>query len=285
MTGWRRGETVICRHEITWIGGVSAAHFRRESADYLRNSIDASEPDFAIPYSKLILIIRTCILVGMLTNKGRLGRSVPAPRDPERTRKRLLQAAFQEIHRSGFRSADLDAILAKAGVTKGALYHHFDNKEALGYAVADEIIASKVYQKWVQPLRNAENPIDVLTRIFRSESLKREDVQRGCYLLNLSEEMSGLDEGFRRRTARIYKGWHDAMAEALREGQKRRVVRSDINTNETATFLIAAWEGYAVLGKNSQDPRILRSGQRSVIRLLESLRGKGGRTKGRVKAG
>jgi len=206
-------------------------------------------------------------------------------RDPERTRGRLLRAAFQEMHRSGFRSADVDAILAKAGVTKGALYYHFDNKEALGYAVVDEVIASKVHHKWVQPLRNAKNPIDVLIRIFQSESLKREDVQRGCYLLNLSQEMSGLDEGFRRRTARIYKDWHDAMAETLREGQKRRVVRSDINANETAAFLIAAWEGYAVLGKNSQDPRIMKSGQRSVIRLLESLRGKGGRTKGRrVKA-
>lgn len=196
-----------------------------------------------------------------------------------------MSAAFQEIHRSGFRSADLDTILAKAGVTKGALYYHFDNKEALGYAVADEIIASKVHQKWVQPLRNAKNPIDVLIRIFKAESLKREDVQRGCYLLNLSQEMSGLDEGFRRRTASVYKDWHDAMAEALREGQKRRVVRSDINANETASFLIAAWEGYAVLGKNSQDPRMMKSGQRSLIRLLESLRGKGGRTKGRrVKA-
>jgi hypothetical protein len=147
--------------------------------------------------------------------------------------------------------------------------------------VADEIIASKVHQKWVQPLRNAENPIDVLVRIFRAESVKREDVQRGCYLLNLAQEMSGLDEGFRRRTARVYKDWHDAMAQALREGQKRRVVRSDINAKETATFLIAAWEGYAVLGKNSQDPRMMESGQRSVIRVLESLRGKGGRTKGR----
>ena len=207
------------------------------------------------------------------------------PRDPARTRVRLLQAAFQEIHRSGFRSADLDAILDKAGVTKGALYYHFDNKEALGYAVVDEVIASKVHQKWVQPLRNAKNPIDVLIRILRSESLKKEDVQRGCYLLNLSQEMSGLDEGFRRRTASVYKDWHDGMADALREGQKRRVVRSDINANETATFVLAAWEGYAVLAKNAQDARMLRSGQRSVIRLLESLRGKGGRTKGRrVKA-
>ena len=109
----------------------------------------------------------------------------------------MLQAAFQEIHHSGFRSADLDRILAKAGVTEGAMYYHFDNKEAPGYAVTDETIASRVHQKSVQPLRNAKNPIDVLIRIFQSHSQKREDVQRGCELLNLAQEMSGLDEGFR----------------------------------------------------------------------------------------
>jgi AcrR family transcriptional regulator len=184
------------------------------------------------------------------------------------------------MHRSGFRSADLEVILATAGVTRGALYYHFDNKEALGYAVVDEVITTNLHQKWVQPLRNAKDPIDVLVRIVRSESLKREDVQRGCPLLNLSQEMSGLDEGFRRRTAKVYKDWHDAMAEALREGQKRRIVRSDINANETATFVIAAWEGYIVLGKNSQDARTLRSGQKNVSRHLESLRPRRGRARG-----
>ena len=208
----------------------------------------------------------------MLAVRKTPGGNLRTPRDPKRTRVRLLQAAFQEIHRSGFRNADLDAILARAGVTKGALYYHFDNKEALGYAVVDEVIARNLHQKWVQPLRNAKNPIDVLIRIIRSESLKREDVQRSCPLLNLSQEMSGLDEGFRKRTARVYKDWHHAMAEALRQGQKRKVVRSDINAKETATFLMAAWEGYVVLGKNSQDPRTMRSGQRRVSGQIELLR-------------
>jgi TetR/AcrR family transcriptional regulator, transcriptional repressor for nem operon len=217
-------------------------------------------------------VIRTCILVGMLAIRGRSRLRRPTSRDPERTRELLLQAAFQEIYRSGYRSADLDAILAVAGVTKGALYYHFDSKEALGYAVVDEIIASNLHQKWVRPLRNATNPIDVLVRIIRSESLKRKDIQLGCPLLNLSQEMSGLDEGFRRRTARVYREWHDAMAEALREGQKRRVVRNDIDASEAATFLMAAWEGYVVLGKNSQDPRMMKSGQRSVCGHIESLR-------------
>jgi TetR/AcrR family transcriptional repressor of nem operon len=200
-------------------------------------------------------------------------------RNSERTRGLLLQAAFRVMHRSGFRSADLDAILAKAGVTKGALYYHFDNKEALGYAVVDEVMASDLHQKWVQPLRNAKNPIDVLIRIVQSESLKREDVRRSCPLLNLSQEMSGLDEGFRRRTAKLFRDWHDAIAEALREGQKRGMVRSDVNANETATFLIAAYEGYVVLTKNSQDPRTMQSGQRRVSGHIESLRPVRGRTR------
>src|ERR1700677_2124346 len=119
----------------------------------------------------------------MLAAGKKPGRKLPTPRDPKRTRVRLLQAAFQEMHRSGFRSTDLDAILAKAGVTKGALYYHFDNKEALGYAVVDEVMTSDLHQKWVQPLRNAKNPINVLVRIVQSESLKRMDIRRSCPLL------------------------------------------------------------------------------------------------------
>lgn len=204
-------------------------------------------------------------------------------RDSDRTRALLLHAASEEIYRSGFRSADLDSILAAAGVTKGALYYHFDNKEALGYAVVDEVIAKNLHHKWVLPLQEPHNPIDVLIAIIRSESIRREDVRRGCPLLNLSQEMSGLDEGFRRRTAKVYKVWHHAVAKALREGQKRGVVRSDIDAHETATFLIAAWEGYVVLGKNSQDPRTMTSGQRRVSRQLESLRPVGHRARAQAR--
>src|ERR1700683_107785 len=159
-------------------------------------------------------------------------------RNSERTRALLLQAAFEEIYRSGFRSADLEAILAAAGVTKGALYYHFDNKEALGYAVVDEVMASDLHRKWVQPLRNTKDPIDALVRIVQSESLKREDVRRGCPLLNLSQEMSGIDEGFSRRTARLFRDWHDAVAGALRAGQKRGLGGSDIEAEETAMLRI-----------------------------------------------
>ncbi|MFZ0859840.1 MAG: TetR/AcrR family transcriptional regulator [Candidatus Sulfotelmatobacter sp.] len=222
----------------------------------------------------------------MLQVTRRPSRRTATSRDPARTRERLLRAAFQEMHRSGFRSADLNAILAAAGVTKGALYYHFDNKEALGYAVVDEVLASISREKWVWPLQNAKNPIDALVGIVQGTSCRREDIECGCSLNNLSQEMSPLNEGFRRRTAKLFKDWHDAIAVALRQGQKLGLVRSDVDAGETATFLIAAYEGFISLAKNSQDVRVLQAGQKSVIRLLESLRGRRGLTKGRrVKAG
>jgi len=220
-----------------------------------------------------------CILVGMLVVRKRSSRSGATTRDPERTRGRLLRAAFQEMHRSGFRSADLDVILATAGVTKGALYYHFDNKEALGYAVVDEVVASLTREKWVRPLQNAKNPIDTLIRIVQSTSLKPEYLQFGCPLNNLSQEMSPLDAGFRKRTAKVFTDWHDAIAAALRGGQKRGVVRSDVNANDTATFLIAAYEGYVSLAKNSQEAGMLQSGKRRMSRHLESLRPARGRAR------
>jgi len=206
-------------------------------------------------------------------------RKVTAPRNPERTRERLLQAAFQEVYRSGFRGTDLETILATAGVTKGALYHHFDSKEALGYALVDEVILGLIRNKWFRPLQNSENPIDALVGVVQSTSLLPEHIQCGCPLNNLAQEMSPLDEGFRKRLAKIFSEWHDGIASALREGQKRGVVRRDVDPDETAIFLIAANEGCWSLAKNSQDVRVLQSGIRSMVRYLESLRAPGSRSR------
>jgi len=76
------------------------------------------------------------MLVGLFRDAMNRRAGVATRRNPQRTRERLLQAAFQEIHKSGFRGTDLETILRAAGVTK-AMYHHFATKEALGYLFID----------------------------------------------------------------------------------------------------------------------------------------------------
>jgi AcrR family transcriptional regulator len=208
----------------------------------------------------------------MLAAQARKKGTRTAGRDPGRTRASLLQAAFGEMHRSGFRGSDLETILNQAGVTKGAMYHHFDNKEAMGYAVVDEVIGELMRAKWQSPLQQAKNPIDALIGIVRSTSFRPALLAHGCPLNNLAQEMSPLDEGFRRRTAKLFDEWRSAVATALRQGQKRGTVRKDVDADESAIFLIAAYEGYMSLVKCLHDAGATRAVQKTIVRYLESLR-------------
>ena len=193
-------------------------------------------------------------------------------RDPERTRERLLQAAFREVHRSGFQSAGIDTILASTNVTKGALYHHFDSKEALGYAIVDEIVAKFTRDRWLRPLLSDGQAIDILIGIVRKIPGRPEDVRAGCPLLNLAQEMSALDEPFRKRLERIFLAWQDGIATFLRKGQSQGTVRRNLNPDEAASFLVAMVEGYGSLAKNAQDAKVWEVGITNIVEWLRSLR-------------
>ena len=201
-------------------------------------------------------------------------------RDPERTRRRLLQAAFREIHRSGFQSAGIDAILAATNVTKGALYYHFDSKETLGYAVVEEIVANFTRDRWLRPMLREGQPIDILIGVVRRIPARPKDVRVGCPLLNLAQEMSPLDEQFRKRLERIFLEWQEGVATLLRKGQSQGTVRRDLNPDQTASFLVAMVEGYATLAKNAQDAKVWKAGIRNIVEWLRSLRAPGNRKRG-----
>lgn len=56
----------------------------------------------------------------------------------EVTRTRILDAAVELFDESGFAATGLGDIIERAEITKGALYYHFDSKEALAAALIEE---------------------------------------------------------------------------------------------------------------------------------------------------
>jgi AcrR family transcriptional regulator len=195
-------------------------------------------------------------------------------RDPVRTRERLLKAGFREVYRSGFQSASIDTILAAANVTKGALYHHFESKEALGHAIVDEVVATFLRNNWLLPLQQSEDrdPIDALIDIVQGIPAQPKDLKGGCPLVNLAQEMSLLDEEFRKRLEAMFRAWREGVAVALRRGQSQGTVRRDLVPDEAASFLVAMVEGYEVLAKNAQDVKVWNEGIGNIVGWLQSLR-------------
>jgi AcrR family transcriptional regulator len=197
-----------------------------------------------------------------------------ATRDPAATRERLLAAGQQEIYLRGFQGASVGAILARAGVTKGAFFHHFPTKAEFGYSVVEEVLAAMIAAQWADPLSDTADPLETIAAEYERgvELLHQQQPILGCPLNNLAQEMNPLDEGFRTRIQAVFAAWHAAFRQALQQGQQRGIVRADIDASDTAHALVAQIEGTLSLARNSQNAEDLTAGCRSLRRFLESLR-------------
>lgn len=190
----------------------------------------------------------------------------------EETRERILEITSEEMCRVGFRAMGLNDILHKLKMSKGALYHHFRNKLELGYAVLDELYATRFSSQWVSPL-DEENPLQATIECLEAMPLAMEEdnIRCGCPINNLATEMSPIDEGFRLRIERVYKRWHSRLIEAFLRAQDKGYMRKDVKAEEVAIFLIATVQGAFTISKNSQNSELFIQVMQPLNQYLRSL--------------
>jgi len=194
-------------------------------------------------------------------------------RNLESTRDKILAAAFQEIHKHGYQGMRVDQVLQRTGFKKGALYHHFSSKQALGYAVLEERIQKRIADLWITPLKNCHDPLECIDRLFSALDTAWSDgfFYQGCPLNNLAQEMSPIDEGFRERIELFFQYWKETISDSLKRGQQQNIVGPAINTDDSAIFIIAAIEGALGMTKNYQNKNVYFSCVRELKRYLNSL--------------
>jgi len=192
------------------------------------------------------------------------------------TRSDILEAAFTEIHEQGFRAASLDNILKKTNVSKGALYYHFPNKKALGYAVFEEVIKPYAYDRWLWEKLDdpSNNPIDVFEEIAKQmlNDTTEAMIQLGCPICNLSNEMSGVDEGFQERFLNMHEQWRDHLTRALKRGQENNQIVKDVNAEEVAVFLMSTHDGASSISKATQSLQTYKYCINQLARYVQGLR-------------
>jgi len=194
---------------------------------------------------------------------------------PEDTRQSILGAAFQEFYRNGFQGGSVNKIVETAGITKGALFHHFAGKRELAFAVIDEIIEPILKARWLAPFVESADPIASLQQAIRQrvkDDIKSGAFLQGCPLNNLAQEMSPLDEGFRARIDALYDAWREGIAEAMSAGRKAGKVRKDASPREVAALVVAAQMGIWGTGKSSRDDDLMIQAGDALCGYLETLK-------------
>jgi len=112
------------------------------------------------------------------------------------TREKLLDITFEEVYVHGYNATSVDAILKKAEIPKGSMYHHFKSKKELVLAMVEERLFVKMDSFFKYEVEEGKSVMDSFKNTFMLVSKNYMLVTYGCPLYRLMVELSATDKEF-----------------------------------------------------------------------------------------
>jgi len=159
----------------------------------------------------------------------------------------------------GFASTPLDKLLKQSGVPKGSFYHHFGSKTGFGLAVIESYNTFFQHQLNKHYLNAELSPIERLKAFVKSAAsgMLKYDFQRGCLIGNLGQEISALDDDFRKAIESIFNQWADLTANLFEQGKQAGQVEMSADSSQLAQAFWIGWEGAVLRAKLQQSDKPL----------------------------
>jgi TetR/AcrR family transcriptional regulator len=168
-------------------------------------------------------------------------------RDPDATRARILEAAFDQFVDHGFSKVAMREIAEHSGVTKSLIHHHFGTKQQLWEAVKDHAFGLYAEEQRAE-LENAERPdTDLLSRgVVNYFRFLRDNPQ--VVRLMAWTHLEG-DTSCGKMDAELVR----LGAERVRQGQRAGIFRGDVNpTHVVTTFVLTCLQWFEAHAHHAQ---------------------------------
>lgn len=203
---------------------------------------------------------------------------LPAFGKPRRgdARVALLDAALSLVRRQGWSATSVDQLCHAAGVTKGAFFHHFASKEALGVAAAVHWSAVTGALFAAAPYHAPADPLDRIFAYldFRSELADGPLEEISCFAGTAVQEMFATSDPIRMACAASIAGH----AQTLEADFAAALVQHGITCTDARSLALhtqAVLQGGFILAKALDDDDAARDAVAHLRRYLELLFAKG----------
>ena len=156
------------------------------------------------------------------------------------TREDIVVACLKLFARQGFHNTSISDIANGAGITKGAIYWHFENKEALFAAILDNMRLNwrEVVQQHVDEVENPRDKIDQLFENFYLLLVQHPDCS--LFLQRVSLETDGKYAG---RLSEGFEGTADFIAAIFKRGKEDGIFKPDLDSKLIAYTIICCLVG------------------------------------------
>ena len=195
-------------------------------------------------------------------------------RTPSSARTRLLDAATQQVRQKGFAATSIDDLCRAAGVTKGAFFHHFASKEALGVAAAQSwstttsaFFAEAPYHAAATPLGRVFAYLD-----FRSAIVDGDIAEFTCLVGTMVQEVHASSPAIRAACEASMVGHSATLVPDITAAFDAHGV-TGVDPMSLALHFQAALQGGFILSKATGDPAQARASVAHLKRYVAMLCG------------
>ena len=175
-----------------------------------------------------------------------------AQRDAEKTRARILASALSLFAKKGYVHTTFTDIAARLKMTKGAVYWHFESKQALLLAIIDEMLVkfgdliSQLLPSGVTTFEGLSFPV-VADMMVRHAIYTVEDSKMSAFFTLVHEQIRWSSSSMAQMREDLLKnsrfGPWEAFRVAVENDVRNGIVRPEVDAIQVASSCMALWNG------------------------------------------
>jgi len=192
----------------------------------------------------------------------------------EETKIRILNQAKRLFLEKGYHAASIDDISQAVGLTKGALYCHFKNKEDLLRKILEEF-EKDFLEGLIHSVEEVKGgALEKFEKLFRYSSAFGYYHREVCVTFSsLSAELVGTHSKIEGEIRRIYSKYQKFLSTLILQGKKEKIFRKEVDVNLAALTIIAFHDGILLkwfMNQNKIDGEaFVKESQRIIVNGLK----------------
>jgi len=162
----------------------------------------------------------------------------------QQTNRKIINSSLKLFVKKGYHGTSISDIADATKLTKGAIYFHFKNKDALLRKILEEYERGYVGKMIEQAESVQGSALDKMKHLLRfSLNFSAKNRELCICLTNLSSELYSSNKKYQKGIRKIYEKLYELLANLLQEGIKDGSFREDINPHLVAMNIVGANDG------------------------------------------